>query len=346
MIIDQLPLLLGDALLTDEFPIERGTTSYKAKLEQILGVAFSAIEPNFAGAYDSTATYSVGDYVVYEHNLYVCNTDISTAEDWTAAHWTQIDLASALKSLETEIDTKQDKITASGILKGNGSAVSAATLGSDYGARVFQFTLAAADWSNNEQTISSNWIQASGFVYLIEPVQASKAEYGSAGIYADDVSTQYQITFHCTTTPTSDLAVNVCRIVSANNKTINIAGGGSSGGGAWTRVWTNPDPTADYPETTLSNQNWSAYSELMITFIRDKGAQSTWNVCYTAFFNLADMAGAAVTAWGVTDAGGTLGRRIVDTISTSGLTFRAAGKMSGSGTVNNSKLVPVFIYAR
>ena len=112
MIIDQLPLLLGDALLTDEFPIERGTTSYKATLEQILGVAFSAIEPNFAGAYDSTSTYAVGDYVLYGHDLYVCNTAIPTAEQWTAAHWTQTDIGTVLESLKSDIDTlstsKQD----------------------------------------------------------------------------------------------------------------------------------------------------------------------------------------------------------------------------------------------
>ena len=215
MIIDQLPLLLGDALLTDEFPIERGTTSYKAKLEQILGLAFSEIEPNFAGAYDSTATYSVGDYVVYEHNLYICNTDISTAEDWTAAHWTQIDLASALKSLETEIDTKQDAITASGVLKGNGSAVSAAALGSDYGARSFSITLAAADWSSNEQTITNAYFVTVGYGFIVSPASSSFADYASAVIYADDVTSAGQMTFHCTNTPSTDLTVNVIRVVSA-----------------------------------------------------------------------------------------------------------------------------------
>lgn len=110
MIIDQLPLLLGDALLTDELPIERGTTSYKATLEQILGLAFSEIEPNFAGAYDSTATYAVGDYVVYEHDLYVCNTAISTAEAWTAAHWTQVSVADELLAVYTAIARKQDTL--------------------------------------------------------------------------------------------------------------------------------------------------------------------------------------------------------------------------------------------
>ena len=145
MIIDQLPLLLGDGLLTDEFPIERGTTTYKATLSQILSSVFAAIEPNFAGAYDSTATYAVGDYVVYEHTLYVCNTAIPTAEQWTAAHWTQVDIGTVLQS-------KQDIIAASGILKGNGiGGVSAATKGTDFGGLAFTVTLTAAGWHKNLQ---------------------------------------------------------------------------------------------------------------------------------------------------------------------------------------------------
>lgn len=125
------------------------------------------------------------------------------------------------------LGNKQDSITASGVLKGNGSSVSAATKGTDYGAIAFQVTLAAADWSSNAQTVSNTYFQTSGYAYLVEPVQAAKDDYGSAKIYADDVSTYGNLTFHCTTTATSDLTVNICRIVSANNKTINIAGGSS-----------------------------------------------------------------------------------------------------------------------
>ena len=42
-----------------------------------------------AAAYDSTATYSENDYCTHEGGLYKANQDISTAEAWTAAHWTQ-----------------------------------------------------------------------------------------------------------------------------------------------------------------------------------------------------------------------------------------------------------------
>ncbi len=209
MIIDQLPLLLGDGLLTDELPIERGTTTYKATLSQILGSVFAAIEPNFAGAYDSTATYAVGDYVVYEHTLYVCNTAIPTAEQWTAAHWTQVDIGTVLQS-------KQDKITASGILKGDGSGgVSAATKGTDYGALAFTVTLAAAGWSSNAQTISNANFITSGFAYTVAPASGSFADYASAQIYADDVTVAGQMTFHCTTAPSAALTVNIMRVVSA-----------------------------------------------------------------------------------------------------------------------------------
>lgn len=339
MIIDQLPILLGDALLTDEFPIERGTTSYKATLEQILGLAFSEIEPNFAGAYDSTATYAVGDYVVYEHNLYICNTDISTAEDWTAAHWTQIDLASALKSLETEIDTKQDKITASGVLKGNGSAVSAATLGTDYGARVFQVTLAAADWSSNAQTVSSTYFYTAGYVYLVEPVQASKDDYGSAEIYADDVSTYGEITFHCTTTPTSDLTVNVCRIVSANNKTINIAGGGSSGGGSWKLLWTNSNDAADFSAQNISIDT-SGCTEIQIYWKQIKND--------TYYFTHTDRIGYGRGSYLFNQSGGKIIRRGFTITDASTIHFEDGQVYNSYGTAatSNERAIPAEIYAR
>ena len=45
-----------------------------------------------ASEYDSTATYAVGDYCIYNGKLYKCSTAISTAEAWTAAHWTETKL--------------------------------------------------------------------------------------------------------------------------------------------------------------------------------------------------------------------------------------------------------------
>ena len=39
-------------------------------------------------AYSSSATYKVGDWCIYSGALYECSTAITTAEAWTAGHWT------------------------------------------------------------------------------------------------------------------------------------------------------------------------------------------------------------------------------------------------------------------
>ena len=51
-----------------------------------------------AAAYDSTDTYSEGDYCTYQNVMYKCNTDIDTPEDWTAAHWTECTVADEMGS--------------------------------------------------------------------------------------------------------------------------------------------------------------------------------------------------------------------------------------------------------
>lgn len=168
MIIDQLPLLLGDALETDEIPLERGTTSYKAKFSQIFGTVFSAIEPNFAGAYDSTSTYAVGDYVVYEHDLYVCNTAITTAEDWTAAHWTQTDIGTVLESLKADIDNKQDALVSGTNIKTlNGASI----LGSGdmaVGGALYFTSVACSAMTGDFATVSNANITANFVVASVE----------------------------------------------------------------------------------------------------------------------------------------------------------------------------------
>ena len=61
-------------------------------------------DPNL-GVYNPESTYSVGNFCYYENELYECNTDISTAEAWNAAHWTKIivkDLIDAAKAVADE----------------------------------------------------------------------------------------------------------------------------------------------------------------------------------------------------------------------------------------------------
>ena len=79
----------------------------------------------------------------------------------------------------------------------------------------FTVTLTAAGWSDNAQTISDSKFVSSGFAYTVSPASGSFADYAEAMIYADDVTTDGQMVFHCDSTPTADLTVNIVRMVTA-----------------------------------------------------------------------------------------------------------------------------------
>ena len=103
MIIDQLPLLDGDPQDADEMPIERGVVTYKAKITQLVASILAKLVSDALPQMDGTA--SAGTSVKLSR------------EDHVHPHDT----------------SKQSKITASGILKGDGTgAVSAAVAGTDY----------------------------------------------------------------------------------------------------------------------------------------------------------------------------------------------------------------------
>ena len=72
--------------------LEQEASSYSDTIEQIIAGYEDDVETinsNIAPAYSSSATYNVGDYVIYDNTLYKCKTVIATAETWTASHWTQ-----------------------------------------------------------------------------------------------------------------------------------------------------------------------------------------------------------------------------------------------------------------
>lgn len=67
----------------------------------------SAAAGNFAPAYSPSATYAVGDHVLYDGGYYVCNTAITTAEAWTAAHWTAAKVGLEITDLTTQQKVQQ-----------------------------------------------------------------------------------------------------------------------------------------------------------------------------------------------------------------------------------------------
>ena len=79
-------------------------------------------------------------------------------------------------------------------------------------AHSFTVTLTAAGWSGNAQVVSNKKFHASGYAYTVCPAGDSFAGYAEAVIYADDVTTEGKMTFHCSEKPTANLTVNILRM--------------------------------------------------------------------------------------------------------------------------------------
>lgn len=60
---------------------------------------------NIAPTYSNTNTYSVGDYVIYNGVLYVCNTAISVAEDFDSAKWTLTTITEIIGNISNVLAT-------------------------------------------------------------------------------------------------------------------------------------------------------------------------------------------------------------------------------------------------
>ena len=79
----------------------------------------------------------------------------------------------------------------------------------------FTVALTAAGWADNVQTISNEKFLSAEYAYTVAPASGSFADYADAMVYADDVTTDGQMAFHCDSAPTEDLTVNIVRMVTA-----------------------------------------------------------------------------------------------------------------------------------
>lgn len=114
--------------------------------------------------------------------------------------------------VSTAISGKQAKITASGLLKGDGSGgVSAAVAGTDYQSPVKSATvrLSAGNWSKNSQTISVSSLNVTNSsLVTVAPAPTFRKAYLEADVYcsAQGAGT---LTFSCEDVPSVDLEVNI-----------------------------------------------------------------------------------------------------------------------------------------
>ena len=72
---------------------------------------YSTLLGSVASTYSASKTYAVGDYVWYDGALYRCTTAISTAESWTAAHWSRTVLGDDVTGLKSAIGELDDLTT-------------------------------------------------------------------------------------------------------------------------------------------------------------------------------------------------------------------------------------------
>lgn len=100
------PKINGHILLGDQTPAD-----LEMKLSQLENdegfVKFSII----AAAYDETSTYQVGDYAIYENTLYMCITEITTAEEWNPEKWSAVRVTEVIPKLTSQLQNDSNYVT-------------------------------------------------------------------------------------------------------------------------------------------------------------------------------------------------------------------------------------------
>lgn len=106
-------ILIGnvrDKLINNLLATKAGTGALDAAQGKVLKDLVESVLGQQADIY-SKKTYAVGDYCIYENALYKCNTAISSAEEWTAGHWTKTTIAAELKNIVGSVATVNNAIT-------------------------------------------------------------------------------------------------------------------------------------------------------------------------------------------------------------------------------------------
>lgn len=74
-----------------------------------------------ADSFDTTSTYSVGDYVLYDSRVYRCITAVTTAGSWDSTKWIEVKLGDELSALNAALDNLCLKATSVVTVSGAGT---------------------------------------------------------------------------------------------------------------------------------------------------------------------------------------------------------------------------------
>lgn len=80
------------------------------------------------------------------------------------------------------------------------------------GANEITIVLSAGGWQNGSQTVQNAALVASGYGYIVTPAPDSYGVYAASMVYADAVTVDGEITFHCEDAPTDALTVSIMKI--------------------------------------------------------------------------------------------------------------------------------------
>lgn len=68
---------------------------------EILKYNYEKLENYNTPDFDSSLTYAIGDYVMYEGKLYRCIEDIPVANDWDSTKWIEAILTEDIKTMKS-----------------------------------------------------------------------------------------------------------------------------------------------------------------------------------------------------------------------------------------------------
>lgn len=129
------------------------------------------------------------------------------------------------------------------------------------------------------------------------------------------------------------------------SKVINTVGGGSSGGGLWELLWTNPNPTSAFAAQTIP-LDLSNVQEVNLVIQHDLGGSADWHYTIPQMVSAGKQAFVAVQGVG---SSGTIGAiRRVFIVSATGVEFEVGLSKTGTSapSENNSVGIPLQIYGR
>lgn len=130
----ETPIELTRNDIVDNLVTEDTTKVLSATQGKVLNDNITNILGDLASKYDSTSTYAIDDYVIYNGYLYKCTTAITTPEEFDSSKWTQTDCGTEFNALNFKLDKRffvnttltagdLDNITISGAYRVNSSTL-------------------------------------------------------------------------------------------------------------------------------------------------------------------------------------------------------------------------------